>query len=131
HIIQRNGKTLYGAYISIGGAVITLLINLIFIPYYGFMASAWATFTCYLTMAVISYFLGQKFYPVKYSTGRITWYILSAIGLYFISIYIKESIFGEWHIWLYVINSIFLIVYIAQFLYIEKPAFLLEKIKRR
>lgn len=128
---KQTGKTLYGAMISVGGALLTLAINIIFIPYYGFMASAWATFICYLSMAVISYVLGQKFYPVAYNTSRIIWYIASAVLLYFASIFIQESIFDGWNIAMYLINTLFLLVYLMQFLYLEKPAFLLDKIRRK
>ncbi len=128
---KQTGKTLYGAMISVGGALITLVVNIIFIPYYGFLASAWATFACYFCMALASYILGQKFYPVAYNTGRIVWYIASATLLFLISKFIQESIFDGWHISVYMINTLFLLLYIIQFLYLEKPVFLLNRIRRK
>ncbi len=76
-----DDKTIYGAWITIAGAVVTVAVNLIFVPWYGYMASAWAHIACYLTMVVISYLVGQKIYPIGYETGRILSYILLAVVL--------------------------------------------------
>jgi O-antigen/teichoic acid export membrane protein len=70
-----TNKTMIGAYITIGGAIITLLINLFFIKEYGFIACAWASFACYGFMMVVSYLVGQQYYPVPYQIGRIGLYI--------------------------------------------------------
>jgi O-antigen/teichoic acid export membrane protein len=59
-------KTSYGAYMSLFGAAITIVLNLVLIPYFGFVGSAWATLCCYFLMALCSYFLGQKYYPIPY-----------------------------------------------------------------
>lgn len=120
---KQTEKTIYGAYISIGGAVITLLINFIFIPYYGYWASAWATLICYFSMAVVSYFLGQKFYPVPYQTGRIAMFIFGAVFLYAVSYLIENYIFDGWHLAMYLINTILLFIYLWLFIYLEKPDF--------
>ncbi len=82
---KLTNKTKYGAYISIIGAVITLILNVILIPRYGYMGSAWATFVCYLAMVIISYLLGRRFYHVDYKTLRITLYILFAVTIYLLS----------------------------------------------
>lgn len=63
---KLKDKTLLGSFVSIGGAVLTVVLNIVFIPKYGYMASAWATLACYASMAVVSYVLGQKYYPVEY-----------------------------------------------------------------
>ncbi len=77
-------KTIAGAYITIIGAVITLIINYFFIPHFSYMASAWATFFCYGSMMVISYLWGQKEYRVPYAWKKLTAYILIVVVLYFI-----------------------------------------------
>mgnify|MGYP005692477419 FL=1 len=60
-------KTKFGAYISIFGALITLSVNITLIPYYGYLGSAIATFFAYFVMTLISYYLGQRHYPVSYT----------------------------------------------------------------
>ncbi|MFA6863887.1 MAG: polysaccharide biosynthesis C-terminal domain-containing protein, partial [Dysgonamonadaceae bacterium] len=64
---KLTDKTKWGAYMSIFGLVITLSILILFIPHYGYMAAAWASFFANLSMMVVSYFLGQKKYPIPYN----------------------------------------------------------------
>jgi len=78
-------KTRYGAYIAIIGAIITLILNIVLIPLLGYMGSAIAVFVCFFTMMVISYFMGQKFYPISYNVKSIGMYTAVALALYFLS----------------------------------------------
>ncbi len=64
---KLTDKTKWGAYMSLFGLVITLTILIVFIPHYGFMACAWASFIANLAMMILSYFLGQKHYPIPYN----------------------------------------------------------------
>ncbi|MBL7113998.1 MAG: oligosaccharide flippase family protein [Bacteroidales bacterium] len=73
---KLKNLTKFGALITITGAVITFLINWFFIPRYGFTASAWAHFFCYLTMVIMSYFLGRKYYRIQYDIKRILFYAI-------------------------------------------------------
>src|SRR5665811_382581 len=77
-------KTIAGAYITIIGAVITLVINYVFIPYYSYMACAWATFFCYGSMMVISFIWGQKAYRIPYAWKKLCAYIIIVILLFFV-----------------------------------------------
>jgi len=77
-------KTIAGAYITLIGAALTLLINFIFIPHFGYMACAWATFLCYGSMMVISFIWGQKDYPIPYAWKKLTAYIVIVVLLYFL-----------------------------------------------
>ena len=79
-----SDKTSAGAYITLIGAAITLGINYIFIPRYGFMACAWATCICYGTMMVLSYIWGQKVYPVPYAWKKLLAYMVIVLVLFFI-----------------------------------------------
>ena len=81
---KLTNKTGAGATITIIGAAITLVINYFFIPYYGYMACAWATFLCYGTMMVLSFEWGQKHYPVPYAWKKLLAYIAIVVFLYFI-----------------------------------------------
>ncbi len=80
-------RTKYGAYISSTGAVLTLLINFIFIPKIGYMASAIATLVAYGTMMSLSYYFGRKHYPIPYNLRKIAFYgglsiLFSALSFY-------------------------------------------------
>lgn len=81
---KLSHNTRAGATITIVGAILTLLVNYFFIPYYGYMACAWATLICYASMMVISYIWGQKVYPVPYATKRLLGYFGLMLLLYFI-----------------------------------------------
>ncbi len=75
---KLTDKTEYGAYFSIIGLIITLLVNILFVPKYGYMASASASLCCFFTITVISYCFGQKYYPIKYDFKSILIYALVA-----------------------------------------------------
>ena len=64
-------RTKYGAYISSIGAILTILINLVFIPKIGYMASAIATLTAYGSMMLLSFYFGRKHYPIPYNLSLI------------------------------------------------------------
>ena len=78
-------RTIIGAYISVAGALITLVLNITLIPLIGYAASAWAALACYAFMALVSYYVGQKYYPIPYPIGRILGYILLAVSVYGLS----------------------------------------------
>lgn len=82
---KLTGQTKFGAGITIFGAIVTLVINFVGIPKYGYMACAWATFAAYSSMMVLSYVLGQKYYPMKYNLRSIFVFTTLALVLYFIS----------------------------------------------
>jgi len=82
-------KTRYGAYFSGIGSIVTITIIVIFAPIYGYMACAWASFACNLTMMMISYFMGQKHFPVKYDLKNIGLYFVLAGAIYMIGMQIQ------------------------------------------
>lgn len=79
---KLSNNTMAGAWITLLGALITVLINYIAIPHFGYMASAWATFFCYGTMMFVSYKWGQRIYPVPYATKKMIAYFVIALLLY-------------------------------------------------
>lgn len=87
-------KTIAGAYITLVGAIITLLINYFFIPYFGYMACAWATFFCYGSMMVISFIWGQKDYKIPYAWRKLSAYIIIVVFLFFIHKIFKHFVPG-------------------------------------
>lgn len=76
---KLTDKTRYGMYLSIVGAIITIVFNVLLIEKMGFIAAAWATLAAYGVMMLLSYFLGQKYYPVPYNLKKITGYLVLAI----------------------------------------------------
>ena len=77
---KLTDRTMMGAWVSLMGAVVTIGLNLWWIPIYGYVGAAWATLVCYGVMMLVSYILGRIFYPVPYPIGRILGYILLALG---------------------------------------------------
>jgi len=112
---KLTGQTKYGAYITVGGAVITLTINWLFIPIMGYTASAWGHLITYSAMAAASYLIGQKFYPISYDLKKIGFYIVLALLLFALSYFIIPfDVFGKYHfIAKIVINTLILLIYTA------------------
>ena len=79
---KLTDRTMLGAWVSLGGAVITVLILLALIPIYGYAGAAWAHLVCYGSMVAVSYLLGQRYYPVPYDLRRVFGYIAVGLGLY-------------------------------------------------
>ncbi len=79
---KLTDKTIWGTWFSLGGLAVTLLINIIFVPHYGYTACAWAAFCCYGLMMTASYLIGQKKYPINYNLPRLGLYILCTAALY-------------------------------------------------
>ncbi|MCP9752694.1 polysaccharide biosynthesis protein [Ferruginibacter sp. HRS2-29] len=81
---KLSNKTIYGAWVTLLGAGITILINYFFIPEYGFVACSWATFLCYGTMMVVSFTWGQKHYRIPYAWKKLVAYLVIVGILFFI-----------------------------------------------
>lgn len=79
---KLSDRTGLGAWVSLGGAALTVGLNLWWIPLWGYMGSAWATLACYAGMALVSYGLGRRYYPVPYQVGKIAAYLGLGLGLY-------------------------------------------------
>lgn len=75
----------YAIFFTGTGAVITLIINYLTIPVYGYMGSAWATLICFSLMCVLVYIVGQKYYPIPYRIGRISLFAALFIIAYLIN----------------------------------------------
>jgi O-antigen/teichoic acid export membrane protein len=83
-------RTQFGAYISIVGALITIGVNYLFIPDWGYYASAFATLAAYGSMMLISYFLGRKYYPIPYNFRKIAFYLGFSILFAMLSFYVFD-----------------------------------------
>ena len=79
---KLTDQTHFGARFAIVGAIITILLNWLFVPTYGYMACGYAFFAASLVMTVTSYIVGQKYFPVKYDLKTLGSYLAVAVILY-------------------------------------------------
>ena len=108
---KLSNKTMYGAWITLAGAAVTLAINFFFIPHFSYVACAWATFFSYGVMMLISYYWGQRVYPVPYPVKKIVTYLLLAVAIFFIQKLFSYFIQNEFI--LMGIGTILLIAYLG------------------
>lgn len=118
---KLGNRTRAGAWITIIGVVITIIINRVFIPAYSFMACAWATFFCYGSMMVISFVWGQKEYHIPYATKKLVAYIAIVVVLFFIHKGLTSLLPYTW--FSLITASLLLFVYTSFILLIEKREF--------
>ena len=106
---KLTDRTFSGTIISIIGATVTLLCLFILVPQIGYLGAAIAHLGCYSVMMLVSYFWGQKVFPVPYQVGRIALYMVLAIGLYLLSI-----VFGDYSLIIrLIINTLLILVYLG------------------
>lgn len=80
---KLTDKTRYAMYIALGGAAVTLILNVLLIPTWGYVGSAWATFICYGLMTLASYFIGRQYYDLQHRLGRMLLYMGISAVIYF------------------------------------------------
>ena len=114
-------RTHFGTLISWFGAGLTIVLHFLFLKKYGFMVSAWVTFIAYFLMMVLSYFLGQKYYPIPYRIKKISFFLVLLMVFSFISVK-----YFNYNVWL---SNILFLIYSGILLYSEKE-FILSKIKK-
>lgn len=113
---KLNDMTIFAVYITFAGALITVLINVLFIPAYGYMASAWAHIASYGSMIVLSFIFAEKRYKVSYNMRQFIPYFLMAIAMVVFEKFFKyPSITAE-----LIINTALLIVFIGYAQYKDK-----------
>jgi len=117
---KLSGQTRFGAYIALGGATLTIVINLIFIPVYGYWASAWATLIVYAAQMVASYLLGQRHYPINYNLRKFGLYFGTAVFFFLIAFWIDLDP-GELTLRKFVFHNAMILLYVALVWFIERP----------
>jgi polysaccharide biosynthesis protein len=111
-------KTIWGAYFSGIGCFVLILINIIFVPQYGYMACAWAGLIGYATAMTLSYFVGQKKYPINYPLKSIGIYVLIAV-FFFIAITYSNEYLPK--IYALAVNTLIIFAFIAHIIYHDLP----------
>jgi len=109
---KLSDQTKYGLYISGVGAILTIILNVLFIPRYSYVASAWISLIAYTSMMVLSYIWGQKNYPIPYNLKKNIAYIISSIVLVYLSFYVfNRNIY---------IGDALLLLYVSVAFYFER-----------
>lgn len=109
---KLTDKTIYGTYFALVASAITILFNIWLIPKIGYMASAWSTLLSYGSIVILSYFTGQKHYPVPYSITKMALYLLVSLIISVISLnYFNGN---------YIISIILLLLFLTLILWKEK-----------
>lgn len=119
---RLKDRTALGAWISVAGAVITIVLNLLLIPLYGYTGAAWVTLVCYAFMSAATWYTGRRHYPVPYELGRMGLYVAAALGIYGLSLLVKTHV--------PVPEPVLLATNAALFAIFAALVFLLEKPKR-
>ena len=103
-------KTIWGAWFSGIGCSVLIAINVIFVPQYGYMACAWAGFAGYATAMTLSYFVGQKYYLIKYDLAGIGKYVVLALICFALMKLGRDYISG---LWVVVPNTLLILLFLA------------------
>lgn len=113
---KLTGQTRFGAYISIFGAFITLVLNYLLIPIMGYMGAAWTTLICYASMMIVSYVLSQKYYHINYELKKVLGYLGLSLLIYYLStlIPIISQLISL------TINTLLLLLFLAIVYFIER-----------
>ncbi len=121
---KLTAKTVWGAWLSLIGAIITLVLNFWWIPLssdhliYGYYGSAWATFICYGAMMILSYLIGQKYFPVKYNLVKFAGYLGLSVLLFALSSIIRP----EMSILRIGFHTALLLIFLGIVYLVEKPS---------
>ena len=111
-------KPIWGAYFSGIGCSVLILINIIFVPQYSYMACAWAGVIGYATAMTLSYFVGQKKYPINYPLKSIGIYVLIAV-FFFIAITYSNEYLPK--IYALAVNTLIIFAFVAHIIYHDLP----------
>lgn len=91
---KLSDKTQYGMYIMLIGAGVTVAFNYLLIRDWGYAACAWGALLCNGVMLVLSYYWGQKFYPIPYATGKLMRYLAVALVMYGAQWFVTSNVAG-------------------------------------
>jgi O-antigen/teichoic acid export membrane protein len=114
---KLSDNTIYGAVISVIGALATFIIAFLFIGDLGYSACAWGTLTAYAIMVTLAYVIGQKKYPISYPVGKILLSIVLISILLYVGFYNYQNLTG---LKLYSINAGIFIAYLVYVYHMEK-----------
>lgn len=114
-------RTIWGAWFSGIGCVVLIAVNVIFVPQYGYLACAWAGFAGYGTAMILSYFVGQKYYPINYPLKSIGVYVAITL-LFFVVMHLAEVYVPNMALRL-VINTACIVLFVAHTIHYDFPLY--------
>ena len=124
---KLTDRTIWGAYFSGIGAVVLIVIDILMIPRFSYMACAWAGFAAYATSMILSYFIGQRFYPIAYPIRQMSIYVLLTmillIGILYMNSQYANNTLPLWAV--LIINTLLITVFAA---YLVKKDFPLSSL---
>jgi O-antigen/teichoic acid export membrane protein len=105
---KLTDKTIWGTWFSLLGLAVTIVLNVLLVPRFGYMGCAWAAFCCYGVMMIASYYVGRAKYPIGYNVPRLMMYVAIAAVLYIAGCYIDLG-----YMWLnFIYRAILLALYV-------------------
>lgn len=107
---KLSDQTRYGLYISGVGAVLTIVLNLLFIPQYSYVASAWISLGAYTVMMILSYLWGQRNYPIPYNLKKNVGYLVASAFIVFVSfiVFKRNLIIGNMLFLIFTLTAIYI-----------------------
>lgn len=121
-------RTIWGAYFSGAGCLVLIAVNVIFVPQYSYMACAWGGFAGYGTAMLLSYFVGQKYYPIAYPIRDIMTYVVIAAVLTAAMLTVNNLLPGLPAI---AINTVLVLLFVAVIVKRDIPLSALPVVGRR
>jgi O-antigen/teichoic acid export membrane protein len=107
---KLTDRTIWGAYFSGIGAVLLVVVDVLFIPEYSYMACAWAGFVAYGVSMLLSYFIGQHYYPIRYPLADMALYVLTTIAAFCVMTWGRENL----PLWAsLVLNTLLVVAFLA------------------
>ena len=107
---KLTDKTVWGMYFSLIGLAVTIGLNAVLVPVMGYMGCAWAAFSCYLVMMLLSYFVGRCKHPIDYPLRRMGFYTLVAAVFYVVGMYVVDT---PWQLADFALRALILVAFVA------------------
>ncbi len=119
---KLSGKTLFATIFSIIGALVTIVSTILLAPKMGILAGAIGTLLGYITITILGYSAGQRYYPVPYPIFKVSAYLVVTIAFYYVGINLHNYLTS---VWIQVgLNLIFIAAFMSVIVYFEKSKFL-------
>lgn len=118
---KLTDKTGLGAWVAGGGALLTIILNVILIPIMGYVGAAWTTLAVYVCMTIASLWLGQRYYPINYPLGRLLLYFVGALAVFGLSHLLEKTGLTDTLVVRLSVHTVLLIIYLTAVVYIERP----------